>query len=559
MPDLYVYEVGRKAGEERIWPSPGLLSAGKIQEAREYIFEFRDTADAQSVDLFIDDIRLEALRSQEQTTARWRWSPGFHAGTITIGLRGAGMRAEQFELVTDPELRKLTRDRFDTMTREILEDTFALFSLSAFRIGIGHGTGGPPPAIARLEFLRSRLAELELVVREIDRRPVRVLEAVEEVAPYYKVQSATGPELARSFRTGPVLKESDTSGRLSKRLRGYFPAKIRKTVKTSGFDIKEHRDIKACLTGWSSWLGVVADRLEGLGQAVTADDELRETNRVWELRCRTISRRLQDLLKLPLFIDVSEQASPVVATSIYRRIMPYRRFFMLYRDISLGIANITGDFLQVPLSRTYELYEVWVFLRLLRACVARFGPSGLDVDELFSPSLSTGSLTLAAGAVTVRVGGGFTFAFQRTYTEYWITSDRRGSFSRRMIPDLALSGTIASGGPEKLIILDAKYRVSEGLNEAISSIHMYRDALVEEDGALGSTTVRRIVSGAYLVSPDAPDYEATWQNSKMPNRLFHPDYRASFRFGAITLIPGMDTVEIDAALDAILRDVGIVP
>ena len=45
------------------------------------------------------------------------------------------------------------------MVREILEDTFTLFSLSSFRKGIARGSGNKPPAIARLEFLRSRVAE----------------------------------------------------------------------------------------------------------------------------------------------------------------------------------------------------------------------------------------------------------------------------------------------------------------------------------------------------------------------------------------------------------------
>ena len=52
--------------------------------------------------------------------------------------------------------------------------------------------------------------------------------------------------------------------------------------------------------------------------------------------------------------------------------------------------------------------------------------------------------------------------------------------------------------------------------------------------------MKGIVTAAYLLAPHArrslrPDYRDT----PMPGRLFHPEYRRSFRFGAVTLRPGM--------------------
>jgi hypothetical protein len=40
----------------------------------------------------------------------------------------------------------------------------------------------------------------------------------------------------------------------------------------------------------------------------------------------------------------------------------------------------------------------------------------------------------------------------------------------------------------------------------------------------------------------------------MPGRLFHPAYRAGFRFGAVTLRPGMTVPEIAAVLRQIVAD-----
>src|SRR5580704_17965414 len=145
----------------RIWPDPETVPPGRIQETGSYLFELHDTVDGNDAALLIDDAELEGLRPAGGAVARWRWAPGFHAGTAEAELRLAGHAPYRYEVITDPDRRKLTRDDFDAMVREILDDTFALFSLSSFRKGAARGTGNRPPPIARLEFLRSRIAELE--------------------------------------------------------------------------------------------------------------------------------------------------------------------------------------------------------------------------------------------------------------------------------------------------------------------------------------------------------------------------------------------------------------
>ena len=52
--------------------------------------------------------------------------------------------------------------------------------------------------------------------------------------------------------------------------------------------------------------------------------------------------------------------------------------------MNLGLAALFGNFLQMPLARTYELYELWCFLRLLRAAVQEYGPTGVDLSDLFA-------------------------------------------------------------------------------------------------------------------------------------------------------------------------------
>ena len=89
---------------------------------------------------------------------------------------------------------------------------------------------------------------------------------------------------------------------------------------------------------------------------------------------------------------------------------------------------------------------------------------------------------------------------------------------------------------KKLIVLDAKYRIEDGLHDALSSIHTYRDALVRE-GDNGK--VEGIVTAAYLLTPYIPELGGDYRSTELPGRLFHPRYRETFRFGAVTMRPGM--------------------
>src|SRR5689334_25202256 len=128
MPRLLLRDEGSAAGWH-IWPDAEPMPPGTVQESRSYLFELYDTPDATDATLLIDDIELEGLRPRAGAGARWRWSPGFYAGMIEAELRLPYSAPQHFQIITDPDLRKLTRDTFDLMVREILDDTFALFNL----------------------------------------------------------------------------------------------------------------------------------------------------------------------------------------------------------------------------------------------------------------------------------------------------------------------------------------------------------------------------------------------------------------------------------------------
>jgi hypothetical protein len=532
----------------QVWPTPDAVPPGAICEAATYLFELRDCDDALAADLLIDDLPVQALRSRNPGIARWRWESGFHAGVVEAVLRIPGSSPRQFQITTDPELRKLTRDDFDAMVRELLEDTFALFSLSAFRKGIARQAGNRPPPLARLEFLRSRSEEIARTVDAIARSPRHFLRAEEVTLPAHRASRATGPEILKSFRSGAIRTETASPSRLPAALRGRLPAQITLRQRRNSVDIPEHRQIKACLLSWAAWLSGVADVLAKIGPA--DDPELMTTAGGWANRARHVGRLLANRAASSFLADVGEAPAQLRMSSLFRNDPVYQRFYRLWQDMNLGLAALFGDFLQMPLARTYELYELWCFLRLLRAAIEEYGPTGVDVSQLFISDAS-GAVTIAAGAAIVPIGAGNVLCFQKQYREYWIEPDGQGSFTRTMVPDVVLAGTGLGSDQRRVIVLDAKYRINDGLNDALNSIHTYRDALVRE---AESGRLEGIVAAAYLLTPHIPELGKDFRSTQLPGRLFHPHYREKFRFGAVTLRPGMNAADLHQCLKTIVAD-----
>jgi len=317
--------------------------------------------------------------------------------------------------------------------------------------------------------------------------------------------------------------------------------------------IVEHRQIKACLLSWSGWLSSVADVLAKTGAA--DDPEIVTTAGSWAIRARQLARRLDNAARAGFMAEVSEGPAMLYMSALFRNDPVYQRFYRLWQDMSLGLAAVFGDFLQMPLARTYELYELWCFLRLLRAAVEEFGPAGVDLSKLFQLD-TAGGVTIAARAVIVPIGGGNVLCFQRQYKEYWVEPDGVGSFSRTMVPDVVFVGKALGSQEKRIIVLDAKYRINEGLNDALNSIHTYRDALVQE---AESGRTEGMVTAAYLLTPHLPNLSPDFEDTPVPGRLFHPQYREKFRFGAVTLRPGMSSTELRDCLTTIVADAAGAP
>jgi hypothetical protein len=119
------------------------------------------------------------------------------------------------------------------------------------------------------------------------------------------------------------------------------------------------------------------------------------------------------------FAEAGETTPRLTLSALFRNDASYRGFYRIWQDMTRGIAAVFGDFLNLPLARTFELYELWCFLRLLRTAAEEFGPAGLDVSSLF--------VNDAAGGLTIAAGAGSEFLGLRRIV-------RRERFENRLLP-----------------------------------------------------------------------------------------------------------------------------
>lgn len=533
--------------QRRIWPGASDLPPGTIEENSPYRLVLSGVSEPDSATLSIDGVPLEALRSPSRTSAAWQWNPGFFAGVIEVEIQIPARPTEFASIVVDPRAAKLCRDEYNLMVGQVLEDTLALFALSPFRYSVARGNGADRPPVARLEFLRSVFQKLENSLLEIERDPVRVLAAHQVKEELGRARNVRGLDLVRSFRHGRVQA---VSPEMRERLGvGYLPERIDRPIKSEHFSTPEHARIKGFLRGAGDWLEAVSATLA----RTTPPEGSSRTMPIWARRTAKLARRCRELEDLAFLRGVAPSNGPLVLSEVFRKRPAYRRVLQVMTDWQLGIARIAGDFLQVPLTRTYDLYELWAFLRIAKASISYFGAMAVDTESLLDFDAVTGTLTLGTGSSRVRLDGGLRLCFQRNYREYWKEASGTGSFTREMIPDVAIETPDAKA----VVVFDAKYRVESGLSDALTSVHTYRDAIVHADGNDDET---RVVLGAYVVTPMVADaLEGEWKETSMPRRLFHPIYRRKFRLGAICLRPGMSDVEVAKALSAVLDDVGFSP
>ena len=538
--------------EYEVYPARQSTPVGEIVEGASVVFRLRAANDVDifQVALEVNDEVLArvALSSHE---AEWEWRIGFHAGFARVRLSGVARSVVELEVETDAVQAKLTREEYARMVGDILTDTLALVALSGHRVGVGRGTQSI--GIAKLEFLQNAFERIDAAVREIDQTPWLKLERDVVDVPIGRSRGITGLGLAAAARSGRMEAVGDPARltapvrRLAEQLGGQLPPTIPRRVAREQVRRREHEDMLAVLHMWSSFL-------QSAGRGLAALPENRVTPAVIRMRRDVAAMlvRIRRLQELPLFAGIEATRGSPTASHIFRRVPPYRRFFKAYQDFRAGISEVEGDFLNVPVHRTYDLYEVWCFLRLAHAAALDAGDEARWKDAV-REQLDETRLVLRLEGLPLRFKS-YTLLFKQQYLEVWRPDGPGlGSLSFRMVPDIAIEQMAGAG--TSVLILDAKYRIEAGLEDAVRSIHVYRDALVRATAGPGDTSFVRAVNAAFVLTPQLTGVRGPedWRKERTPAVFLRTAYRDTFRFGAVTFKPGVSVEDVRTVLEQLVR------
>ncbi|HEY0132913.1 MAG TPA: DUF2357 domain-containing protein [Nannocystis sp.] len=236
-------------------------------------------------------------------------------------------------------------------------------------------------------------------------------------------------------------------------------------------------------------------------------------DRLATLRDRSFLRRLSPT-------PATEAALLVIADDIaYARLHALGRRFCSPRFRLHGAASDPA----AAVRPSYSLYELWCLLaveRSLRSCLADWTWSSRNTQRLLDlASTGEGIRFDAVSPAGARLGIEFNPTFYGWFNH---GHHPRFSLSGERRPDLVLT-LDTPGGTGRWVVLDAKYRAGRrNLADAFESLHIYRDALRDEDR--GGACL-----GGLLLAPQ-PDQEI--------QEWFAPSWRTRWGIGAVALAPG---------------------
>lgn len=478
-------------------------------ETGRYEFEVEfEVAPEGEISLIVNNARVE--KTTVGSRSFYPFDVGFYAGSLELVVLEAARVLHTLTLEVDPDVAKLTRQDYAEMLADLARSTTALYRLSGLGMPAPVSIDGTRSSIVFLELVRASIDELERAILKVAAHPNRRLAETYHDAPILRVRRADDQALARAVRSRgarPATSlEQQSLPRLVSALGGRWVAALRERRAVEEFDVYENRAV----LGFLCWLG------PALGAArakIESDATIALTQSVvWLDRIRGWSRRIDVLRRNPAFQGL--RPDPVLrSTSVFRMQPEYARLFTLMSRLRSGLGGVAQVVPALPLERTFALYEMWVYVRVLLAASQRFPASqdrvrhllrGLASPQQLGASLSTGH------ASTLHLAPDVTLTYQRRFA---VTPDAEGCQTGLIeaVPDIVLSRTDAGGQCIGLIVLDPKYRGGASLLDGVRDLHAYRDAIRAPDST-------PLVLAAAALAPRPFEFDETklWAGAPYP-------------------------------------------
>jgi hypothetical protein len=468
---------------------------GLIAENRR--LEFTVEADGKpldaSCDLLLNDV--PAPRLPKRGEAAFLFETEFYAGDIRIAVVRDGTVLFSTEIEVDPDAAKLTREEYATMVAETARATLALYRLGAVTMPAAASAGGDRSDIVTLELFRTNIEKFERAVLRIASSPLRTLASTSSDVAALRARRVDDRAISaalRSPRSRPALAaERAAAPGLVRALGGRWAPRLLQTRREETLVLYENRAIAGFLRWLRSALASIAQRLSE-GAAVELPSG---TAQLWTERIAKWRARIAKLERRSFFAELIPEHS-LRATSVFRLHPDYAAAFAAMTRMRTGLGPAATALPNVPVDRTYRLYELWCYVGLLAAAAAAFPTARPRVADILRGCITPGALgtMLAQGhAGAIRLEEDLVLTYQHRISPTPLSDGARTPLVEA-IPDVVLSRTGPDGRCIGMAILDPKYRAGSSLNKGIQDVHAYRDAIVGADG-------ERLVRAAVVMAP----------------------------------------------------------
>lgn len=418
--------------------------------------------------LVIDDVALPCVR--EGTLHQWDWTSGFYAGTVVAELLDEhNTTITSYRLDVAPDPAKLGQAFFQQMVDELqTRDPQLLFGAEAAQHDIG--SSGQFTSVHLADARLKRFGSQYLhALKQVAARPLTVLRSERRLEPWYRVSRIDQRTLSHIMANPKAViglgAEGDAG--VADQLLFDVPAS------REDLDTPAHRVLARELVAVIQRIRSVREQLAALGKR-DRPGQVRTPmgpRLPWrEQRLDGLEARLTTLLRARPFSEVTRHEVSSAGLNVISGHPAYARVFRLgWQILRPGIeGENAGETL--PVSPSWEVYERWCLLRVVEALQqiypgfawTRTGGSRADIARFSGRS--------AGIHVQARLQTSFPAIDMRAERSHFfsISGERR--------PDIVV--TWSSGSSRKLLVFDAKYRVSrENVLQAMASAHIYRDCL----------------------------------------------------------------------------------
>jgi hypothetical protein len=421
----------------------------------------------------------------------------FQSGEVTFDLNGEMIRSYIY-----PDERKITEEQYEIMIGDILEEAAVCFQYSGLTSGIDVQDISRETSWAQWNYILRSMKVLFYLMEQLKSKSLRFLSQHEQVIRREKV---------KQLNPKTEIWLDKNAGRNSS---SNIPQSVRTNVQYETSDIYENKVLKRQLLDLVQLLNrYIRDGEPEIGQ-----------------KALKFKERILYFLRNSFLQNIPPHQGSIVISQVFRKHPLYRQWFQWFDKLYKHAQHNIGFQYQLALKDTFQLYEMWCFMQVVKA----FRKRGMlqDTTKLFKVTKAGIFLTLAEHYQSmVKLTEGLKLYYQRVFQ---FNSNPFYTFTQRMIPDIVLEAG------KKIYIFDPKYRVPSNLGTALGEMHKYRDGILERN------TNDRVVQAVFILSPTEKEQEDM--------RYFQQSFQQQYQMGAIRTLPGEETNELGKWIDQLFKE-----